>query len=134
MREIKFRAWDEAFGMGLVHELVWEQTSLGSVALSGAQVLVNDGTKSEFFDASCPLMQYTGLKDKNGVEIYEGDILVHLGRRFNAPVIFNGGAFVLSHDNSNSFDADAMNIYPHNLTSEVVGNIYENPELLEAQQ
>ena len=70
------------------------------------------------------LMQFTGLKDKNGKEIYEGDIVC--ADRHSAPnfqVIFHEGAFRLR---------DHINRIMNQVTSgfEVIGNIYENPSLL----
>lgn len=88
-------------------------------------------------DYEVEIMQYTGLKDKNGVEIYEGDILK--GQIVNnyhrvAVVDFSEGCFIFKEfwrdglltefeEESNSLD------FYYNL--EILGNIYENPELLE---
>lgn len=66
------------------------------------------------------LMQYTGLKDKNGTEIYEGDIVK--ATKENIPLIV-----VFWDDFTASFNGTKDN-YLH---SEIIGNIYENPELLE---
>lgn len=67
--------------------------------------------------------QYTGLKDENEREIYEGDIVKHATWGDVYEVIFeDGGFYVLS-----SYDFQTINEYP----LEVIGNIYENPELLE---
>ncbi|MEY2386327.1 YopX family protein [Lactococcus lactis] len=74
------------------------------------------------------LMQSTGLKDKNGIEIYEGDVVKdNLSEKYI--VKYNRGFcayFIYSFDNQEEF----MAIYP-NIILEVIGNIYENPELLE---
>jgi uncharacterized phage protein (TIGR01671 family) len=72
------------------------------------------------------LMQYTGLKDKNGKEIYEGDVVVC--QHFNASEV--------KYDNIYAqFMAEDISFYDAEMTYEdieweVIGNIYENPELL----
>lgn len=70
------------------------------------------------------LMQYTGLKDKNGVEIYEGDIVRHATDEGVYKIIFEDGGFYVK--NLFEYDFQTINEYP----LEVIGNIYENPELL----
>jgi uncharacterized phage protein (TIGR01671 family) len=111
MREIKFRAWDEP-----------------------SQSFVEDAMphKARYYEQ--PLMQYTGLKDKNGKEIYEGDILFYPEDEENIvemqdikrPVIWERGAFridVYEHWRKVLDDETAEE-------GEIIGNIYENPELL----
>lgn len=80
-------------------------------------------------DEDLILMQYTGLKDKNGKEIYEGDIveseknmMFNQGKQTDQ-VRFEDGAFKVATVNLSTI---TTSFYP-----EVIGNIYENPELLE---
>lgn len=84
-----------------------------------------------FEDEDFILMQYTGLKDKNGKEIYEGDIL----NNGNGPVyVFwneNYQAFWVGYDSEESekqYYASTSDFCTE--ADEIIGNIYENPELL----
>lgn len=75
------------------------------------------------------LQQYTGLKDKNGKDIYESDILaVSFLMNRPCPVVFKSGAFRFKDKD------DCYLIYSPNYQEsiEIIGNIHENPELLEA--
>ncbi|HBJ1650894.1 TPA: hypothetical protein LA460_000113 [Clostridium botulinum] len=76
-------------------------------------------------DDDFTVMQYTGIKDKNGKEIYEGDILKLSNSRYK--VIYQDCSFQLSR--INGYDLDLITMYAIN-KSEVIGNIYENKELL----
>lgn len=121
-REIKFRCWDtENKQMLDVQELDWQDSYDG-------QPMIRTTMYNDYFDTEdVILMQYTGLKDKNGKEIYEGDIVKSYyyidtpdgeQERYNKKVIkYND---VLCEYNIDAFE----NI-------EVIGNIYENPELVE---
>ena len=113
-RTIKFRAWD---------------TERKEMLLPG-RLCHLEGYATEALKESAPyliLMQFTGLKDKNGKEIYEGDILetsktFHLLKKF--VVVFKDGSFV-----PDNFVVLALNKNPFS-EYEVIGNIFENPELL----
>jgi len=134
-REIKFRGYDKG-----LKEMCY--SPLHSISFSG---VLNYGN-ADFEDYPIVLMQYTGLKDKNGKEIYEGDIL-----QFTEA------------DEDSAFGAEETNIIevkwideiaqwravfkngrrtvlhlvvqlPTIVSCEIIGNIYENPSLLESKE
>ena len=84
------------------------------------------------------LMQYTGLKDKNGKEIWEGDVVRHLGRDINLKVSI-GGYWPTEGDNGNGVHVhnedetfvEGVSAFNQDNNLEVIGNIYESPELLD---
>lgn len=124
MREIKFRAWSKSEKrMYPVYQLTW---ALGDLY---AQV---DSEKDLWMRSSVMnLMQYTGLKDKNGVEIYEGDLVTWTiypddepKRRKPVEVQFRHGVYF-----TDTTTPILGNIRPDQ-ELEICGNIYENPELL----
>ena len=135
MREIKFRAWNEQIKfMGEVRNIDFIN---GTV-----EVLIEDNIGYYFEDwkkTDIKTMQYTGLQDENGVDIYEGDIINLSYEYFDGhfrdneivgKVCFEGSSFRMSYkkyDEIREWRIDE----PEILSIEVIGNIYENPELLE---
>ena len=124
MREIKFRVWhkvkkiiSEVFGIDILHKEIF--FSNGDVESCG------------FADLKyMELMQYTGLKDKNNKEIYEGDIVFEsFGERYYKVVFENGSFRAEFNGDFEEYSFDLIDVVAQNC--EVVGNIYENPELIE---
>jgi uncharacterized phage protein (TIGR01671 family) len=125
MREIKFRAWDIQVKIMRSHEnfndmFSYSESSELDYWLNNPNHII--------------VMQYTGLKDKNGKEIYEGDIILtrYIDGNSSAPLIViysvPHAAFVIESRDS------VLRYFVYDgrvgLQYEVIGNIYENPELL----
>lgn len=120
MREIKYRAWDiQTESMRDVLVLDWVNELID---LSGGII--------ERRPHEVKIMQYTGLKDKNGVEIYEGDVLFHplQGRR---KVFYPYSETVASYGLRNIDNGFGSTLQDSHAVWEVIGNIYQNNDLLE---
>ena len=131
MREYKFRCWDtENKEMLKVQELDFEDT------FYGGRLSIRTDQYNDYFDIEdMILMQYTGLKDKNGKEIYEEDI-VKINDEIIAKVIWDNdylGYFLYANEENSidSFENGEQPLYDYWGSIEVIGNIYDNPELLE---
>ncbi len=124
MREIKYRVIGYGGPLMEVKSLLFN-TSVGLVA-------VTDEGEYRLNDEGVYLMEYTGMKDKNGKEIYEGDITES---RLNGRCVveYRNGSFGIVGGTPHGFRAgEHFGYYPHNHT--VIGNIYENPNLLKDEK
>lgn len=124
MREIKFRCWDR-------FKQRWSNYKINdsTVYFMDKNTGVWYGSYNKRYK-DFNLMQYTGLKDKNNKEIYEGDI-VKLRANHGIGVIKYSdewGAFVVEYIKPRPLVVLGMSYYKEDI--EVIGNIYENPELL----
>ena len=134
MREIKFRAWDKLNYRFLSMPLVgidFENDCVNSYEIE--QISDTEYKTVQNVCYSYELMQYTGLKDKNGVEIYEGDSVKFIPSGEYGLVTTFGNSQNLGIEWENSRTAFFTPMFYLGCESEleIIGNIYENPELLE---
>ena len=143
MREIKFRAWDKDYKKMITNFLLPESKSFGmhrmAISFTGEVFTFTDWDMAEYdedemynsakYPSRFELMQYTGLKDKNGKEIYEGDIC-----RDGLDWVFK---VIWDSDNARFLGqqkkprGDTYICYIGRIPAvEIIGNIHENPELL----
>lgn len=115
---MKFRGWN---GKRMTREYTLQDMLV--------QQLEHNGLKDNW-------MQFTGLHDKNGKEIYEGDVLrvgVIEKTKQNREVVYENGAFfTLVPADKKMVSSDHLVAYYSKEEIEIIGNIYENPELLKA--
>ena len=115
MRDIKFRGYNE------INKKMLNWNELLDTNLKNIFTMQKK-------DTGIILMQYTGLHDKNGKEIYEGDIV----RKFNGiigKVIYEHSEFIIDVTNNKKLDYGRLDLIENFV--EVIGNIYDNPDLLE---
>lgn len=129
----KFRCWFKDTGTRAAHMVEWDKLK----EFVGLGRLFDDSKKSTLFN----LMQSTGLKDKNGVEIFEGDIIKgeqYLTTRVPTAITEfveyserNTGFYVVNKTSNHERYKQTLgdSIYQY----EIIGNIYQHPELLEGE-
>ncbi|MED0680351.1 YopX family protein [Aneurinibacillus thermoaerophilus] len=140
MHELKFRFWDE------VNKRFWCGGQEGeSIGKETFQTYFKDGALKavmyqpvsygfkdvdDYEERELKQSQYTGRKDKNGREMYEGDIVNNEDNE-TAVIVYDSGSFILQYPDS-PLDFDSLFDF-QDKELEIIGNIYENPELLEVE-
>lgn len=137
MRKIKFRFWDNVqkkmFNEVTLLGLHWECEEDPSVYIGGKHFNYGDNGKTVPDYSDGAVMQFTGMQDNNGKEVYEGDIVK--GKRYSAQEKFVRFIGEIAYFRV-SFVVNGVGkyegIYGEELHGnyEVIGNIYENPEFL----
>jgi len=120
MREIRFRAWNKRIKKFVFDVVIENGGNIGQAyghSSEGHGGII--GVKNYPNRKNIIIQLYTGLKDKNGKEIYEGDIFKYEGNDEKMTVEYD-----MEEYGCYGWNVDA------NETKEVIGNIYENPELL----
>ena len=113
MKEIKFRLWCQSYKE-------WEKDAW-YVSPEGKACVLKD--RYPLNPENHILMQYTGLKDKNGKEIWEGDI-IEVGKNFIGKIEFDKSEAKFCYKTPTS----TVGLYGFH--GEVIGNVYQNPELI----
>jgi uncharacterized phage protein (TIGR01671 family) len=133
MKNIKFRAWDDElkvmhYGIGVTSLSVLIFEDVGN-KMKVPQIIAEIGIERD----EIYVMQYTGLHDKNGKEIYEGDIISWKHGRSEVKWVERKSSETYGHGDygvSSTVGFVFDGYYGQPEESEVIGNIYENPELL----
>ncbi|HCW8344613.1 hypothetical protein G0Z08_08950 [Staphylococcus aureus] len=124
---LKFRAWDK-LGKEMHKVSAIDFSSKGARIIRLAGVQSNGKGDHKRWHSSVELMQSTGFKDVNGVEIYEGDIVQDCYSREVSFIEFKEGAFYITFSNVTELLSENDDII------EIVGNIFENEMLLEVMR
>jgi len=139
MRKIKFRAWDTKEKVMVPLDRKWICTEYSSLAFESSQDEyrgICQWPKGD--EEEQVIMQFTGLTDKAGKEIYEGDILKPVNppsrKKHNRVVEFVEGSFCYDHGATRGKDKYWQLTQGKTNLFEVIGDIYSNPELISSDR
>ncbi len=123
-RELKFRAWHKEY-----KKMIYQEH--GICNFFGDTSPVSDYGDDEISE-ECEIMQFTGLKDKEGNEIYEGDIIEFADHLHKAVVVYDKkfAAYLFESNNLEKKNNPDTAMHWHD-DLKIIGNIYENPELID---
>jgi uncharacterized phage protein (TIGR01671 family) len=120
-REIKFRAWVNKEEMVYLYNWGFEEEKAHIIFYSPIRM-----------KGSVELMQYTGLTDKNGKEIYEGDIIFDEDGEYSKTIVITPYENYVGFFGKALEDNDTYTLEEIGDECEIIGNIYENPELIKS--
>lgn len=140
MREIKFRLWSKEYQEMFVNEILSDMyRTMAELAIKNIKSISESRVEMPLtgiilpFQDDAILMQYTGLKDKTGKEIYEGDIIVvgeddgNPSFRYIIQWVDDSACFLARQNKTSGYIGTGYGLRDWL----VVGNIHDNPELLE---
>lgn len=117
MRLIKFRAWNNYTNMMLYCDMKWADYL--------SKFFIDYDWAEQTYGLHFPLMQFTGILDKNGVEIYDGDVMqFDIGIGY---IVWADAAFAIKSPGSEAVDWQHSSFFKKGT---IIGNIYNNQDLI----